>query len=397
MNRPRRLQGFGTTIFTEMTALAQQHQAVNLGQGFPDFDGPEAVREAAVAALRAGRNQYARMAGVLELAAAVAHHQRRFYDLAYDPETEVTVTSGATEAIFDALVALTMPGDEVVLFAPFYDSYRAAVAMAGATARVVALAPPQFACSPAELEAAIGPRTRLVLLNTPHNPTGKVWSRAELEHLAALARERDLVVVSDEVYEHLVFAGEHLPIATLPGMRERTVTISSTGKTYGFTGWKIGYACAPAELSRALRSAHQFVTFATATPLQWAMAEALRSPDAYYRELLEAYRERRQHLMRGLAGAGFGVLPPAGAYFVLADPGPLGLHGVEDGAHFCRQLPALVGVAAVPASAFYDADAIPEAARPLLRFAFCKRLATLDEGVRRLQSLRSTPPALAAP
>src|SRR5690606_6409666 len=263
-----RLQGFGTTIFTEMTRLAVEHSAVNLGQGFPNFDGPEFIKEAAIAAIRAGAHQYCRMSGLPELTRAIAAHQRRFYDLDYDPDTEVTVYSGATEAICATLQALCDTGDEVVLFEPFYDSYRASITMAGAVPRVVTLHAPDFSYRPEALEAAITAKTRAILLNSPHNPTGKVFAQAELEHIAALCQRHDLLAITDEVYEHLVYEGSHVPLASLPGMRERTVLISSSGKTFSFTGWKVGHTCAPPALSAAIRCAHQFVTFCTATPLQ---------------------------------------------------------------------------------------------------------------------------------
>jgi len=376
-----RLQGFGTNVFTEMTLLAQRHDAVNLGQGFPDFDGPDAVKDAAVAAIRDGHNQYCRTFGVPDLNRAIAAHQRRFYGLEYDPDAEVTVTNGATEAIFATLQALCEVGDEVVFFEPFYDSYRASVAMAGAVERLVTLRDPGFEVDFDALERMIGPKTRAVLLNTPHNPTGKVFRRHELERIAELCRRHDVVAISDEVYEHLVFDGEHVPLATLPGMRERTVTISSTGKTFSMTGWKIGYACAPPELSTAIRTAHQFITFCNSAPLQPAMAAALGADAAYFEGFLADYRRRRDRLCEGLAEVGFRVLVPAGTYFVLADIRPLGWdHDVE----FCRMLPEAVGVAAIPPTAFYVDKA---AGRHLVRFAFCKTLELLDEGVWRLKKL----------
>jgi len=377
-----RLQGFGTTVFAEMTALAERHGAVNLGQGFPDFDGPEFVREAAAAALRAGHNQYAAPAGVPALGAAIAEHQRRFRGLAWDPAREVTVFAGATEALHATLQALADVGDEVVLFEPYYDSYPAAVAMAGAAAKVVTLRPPAFACDPVALEAAIGPRTRLVLVNTPMNPTGKVFSRAELETIADACRRHDLLAVVDEVYEHLVYEAEHVSLAALPGMRERTVSISSLGKSFSLTGWKIGWASAPPPLTAALRTAHQFVTFCVATPLQHAAAAALAAGDAYFDALLAAYRSRRERLCGGLADAGFEVLRPAGTYFALADIRPL---GYEDDFAFCRQLPARVGVAAIPTTAFC---ANKLETRHLVRFAFCKTDAALEQGIARLRRLR---------
>ncbi len=363
-----------------MTRLAVEHGAVNLGQGFPDFDGPEFVKEAAIAAIRSGESQYCRSAGLPALNRAVAAHRKRFYGLEYDPDAEVTVFSGATEAIFSAVSALVEPGDEVIVFDPAYDSYRPAAALAGATVRTVSLAPPAFDLDPGALERAAGPRARLVLLNTPHNPLGKVFSRAELETIAALCRERDLIVLTDEVYEHLVFESRHVPIATLTGMRERTVMISSTGKTFSLTGWKIGFACAPPGLSAAIRSAHQFVTFCTATPFQHAMARALDADDAYFSGFLDAYRARRDLLCDGLEEAGFDVRRPAGTYFAVADVRPL---GYDDADRFCRELPGRAGVAAIPVGAFCED---PAPFRHLVRFAFCKKDETIAEGIRRLRS-----------
>jgi N-succinyldiaminopimelate aminotransferase len=378
----RRLAGFGTTVFTEMTALAQRYGAVNLGQGFPDFDGPEFVKQAAIDALRAGHNQYARMAGELTLVSAIADHERRFHGLDYDPETEVTVHAGATEGLFATLSALLDPGDEVVAFEPFYDSYPAAAALSGARLVTVPLRPPDFAFDPVALSAAVTDRTRAVLVNSPHNPTGKVFQRTELEAVAALARRHDLVAVTDEVYEHLVFDGAHVPLASLPGMRERTVTISSTGKTFSLTGWKIGFSCAPPRLASAIRAVHQFVIFAVATPLQRAMAVALAAGDDYYARLGSDYRGRRERLCNGLSDAGFDVLRPQGTYFALADIRSL---GEDDDVAFCRRLPEATGVAAIPVTAFCRDKS---AYRHLVRFAFCKRDETLDEGVRRLARLR---------
>lgn len=375
-----RLQGFGTTIFAEMTALAQAHAATNLGQGFPDFEGPVRIREAAIEAIRAGKNQYARSSGVPELTAAIAAHQRHHYGLEYDPETEITVCHGATETIASTLQALLDVGDEVVMFEPVYDSYLATVSMAGAVPRLVTLRSPAFDYDPAALEAAITPKTKVILLNSPHNPTGKVFSRAELEHVARLCQQHDLIAVTDEVYEHLVYEGQHVPLATLPGMRERTVVISSSGKTFSFTGWKIGWACAPAELSRGVRAAHQFITFCNGTPFQYAVAEALAMDDGYYETLIAEYRARRDRLCSGLAEVGFGVLEPKGTYFVCVDIRPLGF---TDDMDFCRRLPAAVGVVAIPNSAFYVNK---EAGRHLVRFAFCKSDPVLDEGIARLRA-----------
>ncbi len=377
-----RLRDIGTSIFAEMTQLAVQHQAVNLGQGYPDFDGPDFVKEAAVAAIRSGHNQYCRTSGLPELVRAIAAHQRRFYGLDYDPETEVTVYAGATEGICATLQGLLEAGDEVILFEPFYDAYPAALAMAGAVPRVVTLGGPGFRYDRAALEAAVGPRTRALLLNSPNNPAGKVFARDELGHIAEVCRRHDILAITDEVYEHIVFEGEHVPLASLPGMRERVVTISSTGKSFGLTGWKIGYSCAPPAISAALRTAHQFITFCNATPFQHALVTALETGDAYYQALGAAYRARRDRLCGGLAEAGFRVLTPAGTYFAQADIRPLGF---EDDVDFCRGLPARVGVAAIPTSAFYRNRA---EGRHLVRFAFCKTDATLDEAIRRLKGLR---------
>jgi len=377
------MRGFGTSVFAEFTHLSNLHKAVNLGQGFPDFDGPDFVKDAAVAAIRAGHNQYERMIGLRGLAEAVAAHQRRFYALEYDPDREVTVYAGCTEAIFVALQALLEPGDEVVLFEPFYDAYRPGLAMAGASPRVVTLRGPDFALDPAALEAAISPRTRAVFLNSPNNPSGKVFSPAELDAIARVCQRHDLLAITDEVYEHIVFEPAHVPLASRPGMRERTVTLSSTGKTFSLTGWKIGWSCAPPEITEALRMVHQFVTFCVATPFQHAMAAALGTSDAYYEHLRADYRSRRDRLCEGLREAGFGVRKPEGTYFALADIRPLGW---DDDVAFCRALPATVGVAAIPVSAFYDG---PGAPRHLVRFAFCKQDATLEEGLRRLRRLKA--------
>jgi N-succinyldiaminopimelate aminotransferase len=377
-----KLEGFGTTIFTEMTRLANERGAVNLAQGFPDFDGPEFVKEAAIAAVRAGRGQYARMSGIPEIHAALSAKYRRDYGLDYAPDTELTVTSGATEAIFAAIQGTCGAGDEVVLFEPYYDSYKPSVRMAGAVARVVTLRSPDWSFDREELRAAVTPSTRALLVNTPNNPTGKVFSREELEFLAAVCRERDLLCITDEVYEHLVFEGEHIPMAGLPGMRERTITISSFGKTFSLTGWKVGWAAAPAELTSAVRAAHQFITFATATPLQHGAAAALAAGPDYYANLLADYRRKRDFLAGELSRIGFGVRKPAGTYFLCAD---FSAFGFEDDVAFCRYLLEEVGVAAIPPSFFYDNKA---RGRGYVRFAFCKREETLREAVRRMEKLK---------
>ncbi len=377
----RKLEGFGTTIFTEMTRLANERGAVNLAQGFPDYDGPEFVKEAAIEAVRSGRGQYARMSGISEIHAALSGKYRRDWGLEYAPDTELTVTSGATEAIFAAIQGTCGPGDEVVLFEPYYDSYKPAVAMAGAAARVVTLEAPDWRFDRDRVRAAVGPSTRAILVNSPHNPTGKVFSAEELEFLASLCRERDLLCITDEVYEHLVYEGRHVPMAALPGMRERTITISSFGKTFSLTGWKIGWAAAPPELTAAVRAAHQFITFSTATPLQHGAAAALAAEPEYYEALRAGYRARRDFLAEALSRIGFAVRPPAGTYFLCAD---FTRFGFEDDVAFCRHLLEAVGVAAIPPSFFYDNR---EKARGYVRFAFCKREETLREAVARLERL----------
>ncbi|MEU6573332.1 pyridoxal phosphate-dependent aminotransferase [Streptomyces sp. NPDC046805] len=385
----RRLAEFGTTIFAEMSALALRTGSINLGQGFPDTDGPEEVREAAVRALRDGRgNQYPPGPGVPELRTAIAAHQQRRYGLPYDPDTEVLVTAGATEAIAAALLALLEPGDEVIAFEPYYDSYAAGIAMAGGRRVPVTLRPhidadgvASFRLDLDELRAAVTDRTRLLLINTPHNPTGTVLTREELAAIAELAVERDLLVVTDEVYEHLVFDdAEHLPLATFPGMRERTVTIGSAGKTFSFTGWKVGWVTATPELVGAVRSAKQFLTYVASGPFQYAVAEALSLPDTYFSAFRADMLARRDLLASGLAEAGFRVFRPAGTYFITTDIRPLG----ESGFAFCRALPERAGVVAIPNAVFYDHR---DEGAPFVRFAFCKQTAVLEEAATRLKSL----------
>jgi N-succinyldiaminopimelate aminotransferase len=382
-----RMRPFGTTIFTEMSALAASTGSINLGQGFPDTDGPPEMLDAAAEALRSGANQYPPLAGIPALRQAIATHDLRFWNLSWDPDTEVVVTAGATEAVAASVLALCDPGDEVVCFEPYYDSYAASIVLAGAIRRPVTLRPRadgRYSFDESELRAAFGPRTRLVLLNSPHNPTGKVFTAAELALISGLCQEHDVYAVTDEVYEHLAFtdaSAPHIPLATLPGMRERTIRISSAGKTFSCTGWKIGWATGPAPLVSAVRRVKQFLTFVNGAPLQPAVAVALGLPDEYFAGFRAGLQERRDRLVAGLADAGFGVLASDGTYFVTADITPLGGH---DGLEFCRTLPERCGVVAVPTQVFYDHQ---DAGRHLVRFAFCKRPEVIDEAARRLRTI----------
>lgn len=375
-----RLQGFGTTIFAQMSALAAETEAVNLGQGFPDTDGPAEVAEAARQAIRDGHNQYPPLPGIPSLRQAVSEHRARFRGQEFDPNGEVLITAGATEALAAAMLALTGPGDEVVTFEPYYDSYAAGIALSGATRRVVTLRAPDWSFDPDELRAAFTPATRVLLLNTPHNPTGKVFSREEMALIAELCAEHDVVAVTDEVYEHLVFDGEHIPLATLPGMAERTLTVSSAGKVFSFTGWKIGWACGPAELVAAVQTAKQFLTFVNGAPFQHAVAVGLRLGDAFFDQYTADMRSKRDRLCDGLAGAGLDVLVPQGTYFASCDITSI---GESDGVEFCLGLPERAGVVAVPTMVFYDDKA---AGAPIVRFAFCKQDEVLDEAITRLQA-----------
>ncbi len=386
-----RLQGFGTTVFAEMSALAVATGSINLGQGFPDYPGPPEVLDVARQAIGTAADQYPPGPGVPELRTAIGEHQQRFSGLTYDPDTEVLVTAGATEALAAAMLALVEPGDEVVLLEPIYDSYSAAVAMAGGVVRPVPLTPPgpeggRWTFDPAGVRAAITPRTRLLLLNTPHNPTGTVLSAEELAFLAGLAVEHDLLVVTDEVYEHLVFDGaRHVSPATLPGMRERTLVVSSAGKTFNVTGWKVGWICGPAPLVTAVRTAKQFLTYVNAGPFQPAVAAGLRLPDAYFAGVARDLQYRRDVLVQGLRDAGLPVVTPEATYFATVDVRPVQPDG--DGLAFCRALPARAGVVAVPSGVFYT----PEHAalgRHLVRFAFCKGDDVLAEAVERLGTMR---------
>jgi len=388
-----RLQPFRTTIFAEMTRLANERGAINLSQGFPDFDGPAFVMDAAAHAARDGRNQYAHPAGEPLLRHAVASWHERNGGGAVDPDNEVTVTAGCTEALAAALLGLVNPGEEVVLFQPYYDSYRACCAMAGAEPRFVTLRPPAeqggaFWIDEAELRAAFTPRTKAVLVNTPHNPTGKVLTRDELGLIAQLCVEHDVIAITDEVYERLWFdeSAPHVRLATLPGMRERTLTLSSLGKTFSYTGWKIGWAVGPARLQAGLRSAHQFLIFTVATPLQHGAAAALNDGEQSVVELVKHYREARDMLCEVLRDVGFGVYDPQGTYFVMVDHTPVSArHGLKDDVEFCKWLTGEIGVAAIPPSFFY---ADPAEGASLARFAFCKRMETLEAAAQRLRSLR---------
>ncbi|SEU00680.1 N-succinyldiaminopimelate aminotransferase [Nonomuraea wenchangensis] len=378
------MRAFGTTIFAEMSALAVQTGSINLGQGFPDTDGPAAMLDRAIQAIGSGANQYPPGPGLPELRRAVAQHRADHYRLDYDPSGEVLVTVGATEAIAASVLALCEPGDEVIAFEPYYDSYAASIALAQARLVPVTLRPVEgrFTFDPDELRAAVTPRTRAVLVNSPHNPTGTVFTREELEVVAELCRERDLIAITDEVYEHLTFDGvAHVPMATLPGMRERTVMISSAGKTFSVTGWKTGWVCAPAPLVTAVQTVKQFLTFTASAPWQLAVAYGLRHELEWVSALRSGLQDKRDRLMEGLAAAGFEVLRPAGTYFVQTDIRPLGF---TDGLELTRRLPELAGVVAIPTQVFYDR---PERGRHYVRFAFCKKDEVIDEAAARLKRL----------
>ncbi|MEV0158812.1 pyridoxal phosphate-dependent aminotransferase [Nonomuraea fuscirosea] len=381
-----RMRAFGTTIFAEMSALAVQTGSINLGQGFPDTDGPAAMLDRAVQAIGAGANQYPPGPGVLELRQAVSEHRAAHYGLSYDPVGEILVTVGATEAVAATVLALCEPGDEVIAFEPYYDSYAASIALAQARLVPVTLRPDQgrFTFDPAELRAAVTPRTRAVLVNSPHNPTGTVFTREELTAIAELCQEHGLIAITDEVYEHLTFDGvEHIPMATLPGMRERTVMISSAGKTFSVTGWKTGWVCAPPELVTAVQTVKQFLTFTANAPWQLAVAYGLRHELEWVAALRAGLQDKRDRLMEGLSAAGFSVLRSAGTYFVQTDIRPLGF---SDGLELSRRLPELAGVVAIPTQVFYDHQ---ERGRHFVRFAFCKKDEVIDEAVTRLKRLSS--------
>jgi N-succinyldiaminopimelate aminotransferase len=365
-----------------MSSLALATRSINLGQGFPDTDGPESIKRAAIRAIEAGYNQYPPGQGIESLRQAIASHQHRFNGLNFDPDSEILVTAGATEAIAACLLSLCESGDEVVMFEPYYDSYAACTAMAGAQRRVVPLHPPDWSFVSDELEGAITDRTRLLLLNTPHNPTGKVFSRDELHVIADVCIRHDLLAVTDEVYEHLVFDSPHVSLASLPGMAERTITISSAAKTFSFTGWKVGWACARPELIAAVRTAKQFLTYVNAAPFQHAIAEGLNENDEYLVEAAASLREKRDLLRAGLEAAGFSVLASPGTFFLTTDISGL---SDDDGYDFCLALPERCGVVAIPSSVFYDDQA---AGRHLVRWMFSKRTDVLEEAVERLATLR---------
>lgn len=374
----------GVTIFEEMTTLAVSTGAINLGQGFPDEDGPVEIKDAAQAAIAAGANQYAPGKGVAALREAVSAHQQRFYGLDPDPDNEVLVTTGATEAIAAALLAFVQPGDEVLTFEPFYDSYGAIIGMSGAKHVTAPLLAPDFLPDLETLEEAFSNRTKIVLLNNPHNPTGAVFPQSVLARIVELAVKYDAVILSDEVYEHLTFGVPHIPVTTLPGAAERTITISSAGKTFSFTGWKIGWLTGPAHLVAAVRTVKQFLTYSSGTPFQGAIAVGLGLPDAFYRGIADTLRQKRDILAEGLRAAGFGVFNPSGTYFINVDTAPL---GIRDSVDLARRLPGLVGVAAIPVPVFCHPEGA-ERTRSLLRFAFCKKIDVLEEAAGRLATLK---------
>ncbi|XP_058754227.1 uncharacterized protein LOC131627388 isoform X2 [Vicia villosa] len=375
----KRLEKFKPTIFTQISILAIKHGAVNLGQGFPNFDGPDFVKEAAIQAIRDGKNQYARGYGIPDLNIAIAERFKKDSGLVVDPEKEVTVTSGCTEAIAATVLGLIDPGDEVILFAPFYDSYIATLSMAGANIKSITLRPPDFAVPIEELKSVISKNTRAVVINTPHNPTGKVFTREELYTIASLCIENDVLVFTDEVYHKLAFDTEHVSIASLPGMFDRTVTMNSLGKTFSLTGWKVGWAIAPEHLTWGVRQAHTFINFSIANPLQCGAVAALRAPDSYYADLKRDYIAKRTILVEGLKSVGFKVFPSNGTFFVLVDHTPFGF---ENDVAFCEYLIKEIGVAAIPCSVFYLNQ---EEGKNLVRFTFCKDEETLKTAVERMK------------
>jgi N-succinyldiaminopimelate aminotransferase len=376
--------GLGITIFEEVTALAQHHSAINLGQGFPDEDGPREILDAARAAIADGANQYAPGQGLAVLRHSIAAHQARFYGLTVDPHTEVVVSTGATESIASAILAFAGPGDEVLTFEPFYDSYGAVIGLSGAMHTTAPLLAPDFQPDAASLEAAFSERTRIVVVNNPHNPTGSVLGRESLELIVRLAERHDAIIVTDEVYEHLTFGARHIPIASLPGAEDRTLTISSAGKTFSVTGWKVGWLSGPAHLVAQVRTVKTFLTYTSGTPFQGAVALGLGLPDEFFSRTADTLRRKRDLLGEGLRAAGFDVVEPAGTFFTMVDAAPL---GIEDATDLARRLPELIGVAAIPVAMFCHPEGA-ERTRSLLRFAFCKKFDVIEEGARRLATLR---------
>ena len=380
----QRVAGFGTTIFSEMTSLANEHQAINLGQGFPDFAAPQFIKDAAVEAVQADINQYAPANGRPALRQAIAQKAARFYGQTVDANSEITILHGATEAIFATVLGLVDPGDEVIVFEPFYDSYVPAIQMAGGIPRFYTLRPPHWEIDKTALASLFNHNTRLIIINTPHNPTGKVFSQAELTFIADLCQKHDVLALTDEVYEHIIFDGwQHCPLASLPGMAARTVQISSLGKTFSVTGWKVGWAIAPRDLSQAIFRAHQFMTFCGAAPLQEAAVTAVSQENHFYETLTQSYTSKRNFLIDALTSAGLTPIVPQGTYFVMVDISSLDF---ANDVEFCRYLTKEIGVAAIPPSAFYHN---PSDGAGLARFAFCKEDKTLEEAARRLQRLHS--------
>ena len=377
-----RLQPFGSTIFTEISALSKKHGATDLGQGYPTFEGPESVKQAAIEGLRSGWNQYPPSMGIQELRTAVAERWKQDTGSSADPDREVTVTSGATEALAATFIGTFDPGEEVILIEPYYDAYPVGCALSGAAPRYVTLHAPDFRLDPEALESVVSERTRAILINTPHNPTGRVFDRDELEAVADLCRRHDLIAITDEVYERMTYDVDHVRLATFDGMAERTITISSVGKSFSFTGWKTGWAIAAPELTAGIRAAHQFLTFTTPNAMQYGTAAALRIEDSYYAELAGMYQSKRDRLVAGLRSIGLEVYEPQGTYFVLADHRPFGF---EDDVSFVHHLITEVGVAAIPPSAFYTNS---DEGERLVRFAFCKDDEIIDEALEKLAAMR---------
>jgi len=374
---------FTESVIREMTRLAHAHDAVNLSQGFPDFPAPEAIKQEAARAVLADVNQYAITWGAKRLRDALVAKHRRSTGLEFDPEREVTVCCGSTECMAATMLALVDPGDEVIVFEPYYENYGPDAILSGATPRFVRLREPDWSFDPAELAAAFGDRTRAIVVNTPNNPTGKVFTRAEMEQIAALCREWNVIAITDEIYEHILYEGEHVSMAALDGMRERTVTLSGLSKTWSVTGWRIGWCLAPPAISNAIRKVHDFLTVGAPAPLQEAAAVALAVPEEYYAKLAADYRARRDYLVPALAAAGFRVFPPQGAYYCMTD---ISAFGFDDDVTFARFLVREIGVAAVPGSSFYSD---PAAGRQRLRFHFARKRETLAAAVERLQTLKS--------